>query len=128
MSSVHPQHGNIVLIRHLHEDNGADCKRVLAARSRSAPAKTQRAVALLWAFIRLRKLQEDLIVPHVVATYLLRLHYEFGSTKCNMATVNHSSALCDTGFRRVGQCLDARQVVYRLMGRADVVEVFIVLL
>ena len=64
MPSVHPQHGTKALIRHLHKDHEAEWKLVLAASHRSVQAKSQRAEALVEAFILSKKLQEPKLLVH----------------------------------------------------------------
>lgn len=118
--SAHSQHGTMAFIKHLHKDPEAEWKLVPAASSRSPQDKSQRAEALVAAFI-ISKLQSYHIV---VPTYLLIVcARSFGSGKYLIATVNRSSALFYTGCTRAGPCLGASKPVGRLMGTADVVVV-----
>ena len=50
MPSAHRQRGTKALIRYFHKDHNEEWKLVIAASSRSAQAKSQRAEALVDAF------------------------------------------------------------------------------
>ena len=62
----YPPHGTTALIRDLLKDHEAEWKLLHAASSKSAQAKSQRARALVEAFIRSKKLLRTMfyLVPH----------------------------------------------------------------
>ena len=112
MSSVHPQHGTKALIRYLHKNHEAELKLVLAASNRSAQAKSQRAVALVEAFFRSKKLRY-LVVP----TLLFLLTCSYYALRVRLGKIHHRNSkllfFCSFWYR----LYTGRPVSRRVKGR-----------
>ena len=109
VSSVHPQHGTKAWIRRLHKGHEAGWKLILAASSRSALAKSQRAEALFEAFTLSKKLRQQyhIVVPTFTWYALCTVLGISDWQKYLIATVSRSSALFSTSCTRAGPCLGA---------------------